>query len=243
MNEILANASFCIIGVGPGDPDLLTLKAVRLINMADVVVYPVISTGHSRARKTVSEHVDERHQELPFHLPMEVDPAAAQIAYDDVTEKIRQHLEAGATVALLCEGDPFFYGSAIHIYMRLVDDYTTQIVPGVSSLMAGATAAGLPLAVRSDVLKVLPATLDTARLEAELAVCEGAAIIKVGRHFDRVARIIQDNGLGANAIVVSAASQDDQHVVAFNEAVARQNEDARPYFSMILISRYGRAAQ
>jgi len=231
-----ADARFYVIGVGPGDPDLLTLKAVRMIGMADVIAYPTLQNGRSRARQTIAEYITRLHKELAFHLPMEVAPHAAQNAYDRVSAKIRDHLDAGRSVALLCEGDPFLYASAIHVYGRIAGSYTTRIVPGVSSLTAGAAAAGLPLATRNDVLKVLPATLDYARLAAELDTCEAAVIIKVGRHFEKVAEAIRAKGLGAQAVLVAAASQDDQRVVRFEELT----EDAQPYFSMVLISSHER---
>ena len=253
MIDKISNARFYIIGVGPGDPDLLTLKAVRMIGMADVIAYPTLSDGQSRARKTVAEYITKLHEELPFHLPMAVDPTAAQCAYDGVSAKIRAYLKAGQSVALLCEGDPFFYGSAIHVYTRIAGAYTTRVVPGVSSLTAGAAVAGLPLTVRNDVLKVLPATLEAERLEAELEVCDAAVIIKVGRHFGKVARVIRNAGLGTYALLVSAASQDDQHIVAFDDLAASYPDNAsdsgpggdgeQPYFSMVLISRHKRAAQ
>ena len=231
---------FFIVGVGPGDPDLLTLKAVRIINLVDIIAYPNVSGGKSRARDIVTSHITKVHKELPFHLPMEINPSSAQIAYERAAEKIIKHLKSGCSIALLCEGDPFFYGSAIHIYTRVACNFMTCVVPGISSLTAGPAAAGLPLASRNDVIKILPATLDTTRLEFELENCEAAIIIKLGRHFDKVSHTIRLKRLEKRALLVSTVSHGDQHIISFDEFYRQNHTGVQPYFSMVLISMHKR---
>lgn len=224
-----------VIGVGPGDPDLVTLKAARLIKAADVIVYPITESGRARARATVADHVGRDVIEFGFTLPMSIDPAPAQRAYDAVADDIRGHIAAGRTVALLCEGDPFFYGSAMYIYQRLESDCEIRVVPGVSSLTATAAVAGVPLASRNDVLKVLPAPLDESVLRAELSGCQAAVIIKVGRHFAKVRRVIEQLGRVGDTVLVEAATGEAQRVVA----LAQLPPDAQDYFSTVLITEGG----
>ncbi|MGI9524289.1 MAG: precorrin-2 C(20)-methyltransferase [Hyphomicrobiaceae bacterium] len=228
-------ARLSVIGVGPGDPDLLTLKAVRLIKMADVVAYPRTSGGETRARKTAANLITPLHEEFPFELPMSTDPAPAQAAYDAAAKRIANYLAAARSVALLCEGDPLFYGSAAHLCARLAPKHATDIVPGVTSLTAAAAEARLPLATRNDVLKVLPATLESEVLARELAECNSAAIIKVGRHIRRIREIVAEAGLIDSAYFVSSATCDEQSVVPLRDI----NVGAAPnvYFSIILIAR------
>ncbi len=238
MNRSHSAARFYVVGVGPGAPDLMTLKAVRLIGMADVIAYPMTADGQSKARRTAADYITPHHEELPFRLPMALDPAPAQAAYDGAAQQIRAHLEAGRSIALLCEGDPFLYGSAMHLFVRLARDFTTRVVPGVSSVTAGAAAAGLPLASRTETLKVVPATLSEARLNEELARTDAAIIVKVGRHFAKVRRVIEGRGLKAAAVLVEAVSHDEQRVFDWSQI----NDDEHAYFSMIILSRHDRIA-
>ncbi len=232
MKEDLASARFFVIGVGPGDPDLLTLKAVRIIGMADVIAFPVTRGGKARARRTAAQFVTPEHVELPFELAMALDPELAQRDYDAVSRQIRDHLDAGRTVALLCEGDPFFYGSAMHVYERLVQDYPVHVVPGVSSLTACAAAAGLPLARRNDVLKVLPAPLGESVLAGELERCDAAVVIKIGRHFAKVRNAIAAAGRLDDACLITDADGDGQVIRMLGDVVG----EAQDYFSTVLIS-------
>lgn len=210
-----------LVGVGPGDPELLTLKAARVIAEADVVAFP----DNGLALDIAAAHV--KSERLAIALPMTVERAPAQAAYDAAAEVIRSHLAAGRDVAYLCEGDPLFYGSAMYLATRITP---VEVVPGVTSLTAAAAAIARPLAARNEVLKVLPAPLDDATLRAELAAAPAAAIIKVGRHFDRIRALLNDTGHAEGAIVIEHATTSRQRItplVAF-----AHNE--RPYFSTIL---------
>ncbi len=226
-----------VVGVGPGDPELITLKAARIIAAADIVVYPVTESGDALARGIAQAHLGGGQTEIGFTLPMRTERTPAQDVYDDVCGRLTTALEAGRTVALLCEGDPFFYGSAMYIHDRLSTQFPTEVVPGVTSLTAAATRLGRPLAARDDVLKVLPGTLDRSVLARELADCDAAAIIKVGRHFDKVRDVIGEAGLTEAASVVERATRDDERI----RSLAEIGDDDMPYFSTILIYRGGEA--
>src|SRR5271169_3380942 len=152
------------IGVGPGDPELLTLKALRLLRAAPVVAYPAPEQGDSFARSIVAMWLDGGQREIAIRIPMQPAPPPAAI-YDAAAAALAAELDRGDDVALLCQGDPFFYGSFIHVFARLAGGYRIDIVPGVSSLTACAAAAAVPLVSRDETLAVIPATLD----EAEIA--------------------------------------------------------------------------
>ncbi len=168
------------LGVGPGDPELLTLRALARLRAAPVVAYPAPERGPSFARAIVARHLSPAQIELPVRVPIEAAPFPADAVYDAAAAAIAAHAAAGRDVAVLCQGDPFFYGSFMYLFARLGQSHTVEIVPGVSSLGAAAGAAGWPLAAHRDVLSVLPAMLDDAALERRLGACEAAVIIKLG---------------------------------------------------------------
>lgn len=225
------------IGVGPGDPELMTLKGARLLAACPVVAYPAPERGESLARRIAAPHLPDGTTEIVIRTPMLADRFPAQEVYDRTAGEIGEHLAAGRDVAVLCEGDPFFYGSFMYLYARLAERWPVEVVPGVSSLMACAATLGTPLAARNDVLTVLPATLDDGALTARLADCDAAAIIKVGRHFGRVRDLLARLGLAERAHYIERATLAEQRVVAL-EAV---DAGDAPYFSMILVHQRGAA--
>lgn len=222
-----------LVGVGPGDPELLTLKAARILGAVAVVAYPLTGEGGSLALDIARAHVCKAAQHLPVSIPMAVERGPAQAAYDAAAAGIGAELAAGRDVAWLCEGDPLFYGSAMYLLSRLSGVARVEVVPGVTSLTAAAAAVGRPLAARNEVLKVLPAPLDDAVLLAELAGAEAVAIIKVGRHFDRVRRLLEQSGHAASALVVEHATTERQRLTP----LAAFGHGERPYFSTILCYR------
>jgi precorrin-2/cobalt-factor-2 C20-methyltransferase len=222
-----------LVGVGPGDPELLTLKAARMLGTADVVAYPVTGDGAALALEIAQAHVPAGAAHLPITMPMAVARTLGQAAYDAAAGQIAAHLAAGRRVAWLCEGDPLFYGSAMYVLARLAGRAMIEIIPGVTSLTAAAAAAARPLAARNEVLKVLPAPLADDRLRAELTDAEAVAIIKVGRHFDRVRALLEATGHAAGAIVVEHATTARQRVTP----LAAFGPGKRPYFSTILCYR------
>lgn len=218
------------VGTGPGDPDLLTLKAHRLICAAEVIAYPAPDSGESFARRIVADVIPKNAREVPIVIPMRAERFPAQEIYDAAAEALAQDLLQGRDVVVLCEGDPFFYGSFMYLFARLAERFPTEIVPGVSSLGAVTAAARHPLCARADVLTVLPATLDEAELEARLAATDAAAIMKLGRHFPKARAVIDRLGLTERAHLVRHASLPDEAVMPLAEAPSET-----PYFSMIVI--------
>ena len=219
------------VGVGPGDPELLTLRAWRLISSCDVIAYPQSAEGDSLARRICAPFIPEEATELAITVPMTSDRKPAMDAYDAAALKIASHLNENRHVVFLCAGDPFFYGSFMYLFERMAANYKTVIIPGVTSLTAAAAGIARPLAARNDVLKVLPAPLEAERLKTEIQSADAIAIIKVGKHFDKVRGVIRDLGLEANATIIEAASREDEKVTALADVAGGE----RPYFSTILI--------
>jgi precorrin-2/cobalt-factor-2 C20-methyltransferase len=225
------------LGVGPGDPDLITVNALRLLTSAPVIAYPAPETGDSLARAIVAPHLSGGQSEIAIRMPIVAERFPAQDVYDRAAKELGGHLDAGRDVAVLCEGDPFFYGSFIYLFGRMAERYPVQVVPGVSSLTACAAVLGAPLAARNDVLTVVPAPLPEAALRARLADCEAAAVIKVGRHFAKVRQVLQDLGLAERARYVEHATMTSQRILPLEDVA----ESDAPYFSMILVHARGEA--
>jgi precorrin-2/cobalt-factor-2 C20-methyltransferase len=220
------------IGVGPGDPELLTLKALRLLRAAPVIAYPAPETGASFARAIVAQWLESGKREIAIRFPMRPGPPP-EASYDEAAARLSAVLDEGDDIAFLCQGDPLFYGSFAGIYLRLARRYKVTIVPGVSSLTACAAAAGLPLVQRDATLSVIPATLAENELVRRLAASEMAAIIKIGRHFAKLRRILDELRLLDNAVYVERATLPNQRIARLAEI----DPATVPYFAMALICR------
>ena len=218
------------VGLGPGAPDLLTLRAAHLIAGAEVVAYPSLAGGESLARAIAAPHLSGTAEEVRIDVPMTRDRAPAQAAYDDGAARIAAHLEAGRDVVCLCEGDPLFYGSFMYLLARLRGRFPVAVVPGVTAIAACTAAAATPLVARDETLAVLPATLPDEVLCIRMQAADAVAIMKVGRHAGRVRDLVLREGLGGT--YVERASMEAERVLPLAEA-----PDAAPYFSMILATR------
>jgi precorrin-2/cobalt-factor-2 C20-methyltransferase len=218
------------IGVGPGDPELITVKALRILRDAFVIAYPQPDDGPSFARSIVEHYLSSDQLEIPIIVPMDTKRHPAKAVYDAAAETIAHHLDAGSDVVVLCEGDPFFYGSFMYLHERLAGRYAVEVVPGVSSMMAASAGTARPLAARNDVLSVIPGPLEDARIKAQIEQSDAVAIIKLGRHYGRIKTLIEEMGLTANAAFIERVSLANQKLMPLRDA-----PDAAPYFSMILI--------
>ncbi|MGI9420486.1 MAG: precorrin-2 C(20)-methyltransferase [Geminicoccaceae bacterium] len=221
------------IGVGPGDPELITVKAIKAIRNAPAIAYISANGQPSLARQIAAEHIGASAREIKVTLPMHPSPEIAQSAYDEGASRIGTELEQGRDTAVLCEGDPLFYGSFGHLLGRLHGQYPVEIVPGVSSVMAAAAAAAQPLAFGMDNFSVLPATMTEEMLSAKLESADAAVILKLGRHIEKVRAVLENLGLVDRAIYVERASAASQKVMPLAE-LARADT---PYFSLILVAR------
>ncbi|MEM9778307.1 MAG: precorrin-2 C(20)-methyltransferase [Pseudomonadota bacterium] len=218
------------VGLGPGDPDLMTLRAHRLITSAPVIAYPAPDNGESFARAIAAGIIPRGAIEVPIVIPMRTTRFPAQAVYDAAAETLSGHLSAGRDVVVLCEGDPFFYGSFMYLFDRLAPRTRVEVVPGVTSLTTCAAVAGRPLCARNEVLTVIPGPLEEAALDAALSQGTAFAILKVGRHLSRLRDTLTRHNLAARAVYISHASLPHQTVLPLAEA-----PEQAPYFSMILV--------
>ena len=220
------------VGLGPGDPELMTLRAHRLISEAQVVAYPTLAGGDSFARSIAADVIRKDAREIVMDVPMSTAREPAQAAYDKGAAEIAAALEAGEDVVCLCEGDPFFYGSFMYLFARLTGRFEVEVVPGVTSITTCAARAGLPLAARNERLTVLPGPLPEAELRARIEGAESVAIMKVGRHMPKIRSVIDGLGLTSRAVYVERASLPQEVVCPLAEA-----PETAPYFSMILLTK------
>ncbi|MFT6118791.1 MAG: precorrin-2/cobalt-factor-2 C20-methyltransferase [Yoonia sp.] len=220
------------VGLGPGAADLMTLRAARLIEKASVVAYPTLAGGDSFARSIAAELISPSCREIIMDVPMTVERAPAQAAYDMGAADIAAVLDAGEDVVCLCEGDPFFYGSFMYVFARLSGKYQVEVVPGVTSITACAASAGMPLAARNERLTVLPGPLPADELRARIDGAESVVIMKVGRHMAKIRSVIDELGLTDHAVYVERATLPQEVVLPLADA-----PEKAPYFSMILLTK------
>jgi precorrin-2 C20-methyltransferase/precorrin-3B C17-methyltransferase len=227
------------VGVGPGDPELVTLKAQRIIAAADVVAYPVARHGRSVARRIAAPYLSAGQIEVALGYPVTTEPsdhpggyeAALREFYDDAAAGLAAHLDAGRDVAVLCEGDPFFYGSYMYFHERLAGRYAAEVVPGVTSFSAAAAAAGTPLAKRDDVLTIVPGTLAPELLAARLRGADAAVVLKLGRRFAGVREAAERAGVAERAVYVERASAPEERCAPLREV----DPGSVPYMSLVLV--------
>ncbi len=219
------------LGIGPGDPELLTLKAYRILTSVPVIAYPqTLENGKVLARAIVADFIRPDQIEIPMPLPFSV-ARSSQPYYDIAAEKIAQHLKAGQDVAVLCEGEPTLYGTFMYLFNRLSGQFHTEIVPGISSTMASAAIMGVALTYRNDVLSIIPATLEETTLRDRVAVADAIVIIKLGRHFAKVRKILEDLGLLNRALYIERVTQPHQQIIPITEV----DPVDVPYWALILI--------
>jgi precorrin-2/cobalt-factor-2 C20-methyltransferase len=233
------------IGVGPGDPELLTLRAVRLIREARVIAYFAKKGRRGHARTIVEPWLAVATEELPLYYPMTTEVHFGDAAYrrevgafyDCAAEAIALRLDAGDDVALLCEGDPLFYGSFMHVFERLKESCRISVCPGITGMSGCWAAARAPITWGDDVLTVLPGTLDESALIQRLIGTDAAVVMKLGSNFPKVRRAIEAAGLIDRAIYVERGTMEDERILPLAETAPGE---PAPYFSLICVPGRGR---
>jgi precorrin-2/cobalt-factor-2 C20-methyltransferase len=227
------------LGVGPGDPELLTLKAIRALQGADVVAHFAKDGNRSNARSVVAGHLRPETielallypitTELPHHSPQYCSRIAA--FYDQCASEVAAHLDAGRSVAVLCAGDPLFYGSYMHLHARLSPRYPAEVVAGVTGMSGCWSAAGMPIAQGDDVFTVIPATLSEAELARRLSDADSAVVMKLGRNLGKVRRALCEAGRLDRAIYVERGTMSNAVVMQLK---AKEDDEA-PYLAVVLV--------
>jgi precorrin-2/cobalt-factor-2 C20-methyltransferase len=227
------------VGTGPGDPELLTVKAVKAIEAAHVVAY-FAKRGRGGNGKAIVEHLLTAEKTLlPLYYPVTTEVEKTDEAYrnqitafyDQSAAAVAAHLEEGRTVAVLSEGDPLFYGSYMHLHVRLANRYPTEVIPGISAMSGCWSLAGLPIVQGDDVLSVLPGTMTEAELQRRLSDTQAAVIMKVGRNLPKIRRALEASGRLAEAVYVERGTMVN---AAMTKLADRPDGDA-PYFSLVLV--------
>jgi len=234
-----------VVGMGPGDPDLLTLRAARILATAAVVAFFAKRGRPGHARTIAASHLNPGAEELRFEYPytteIDVDDPRYEPGirsfYEAAAAIVATRLDTGHDVALLCEGDPFFYGSAMYVFDRLRATYPTVVTPGITSMSGCWAQARLPMTHGDDVLTVMPGTLDADALAARLAGSDAAVIMKVGRNLPKIRTALQSAGLAERALYVERGTMPDGRMMP----LAELTEDRAPYFSLVLVPGRQRA--
>ncbi|MCB1776197.1 MAG: precorrin-2 C(20)-methyltransferase [Candidatus Competibacteraceae bacterium] len=225
------------VGVGPGDPELLTLKAVRTLQSVPVVAYPATPQGSAQARDIAAQWLDGQ-REIPITMPCMLDRGPVNQGYDEAALVIADELSAGNDVAILCEGDPLFYGSFSYLLHRLGDRFPCVVIPGINSVSASAAAAAIPLMTGEQRLTVIPATADDEVIRHALFNSDSVAILKPGRHRPRLLELLRETGRTEDTLYVEQASRPAERIVRrFVEIPATPG----PYFALFLVIRAANA--
>jgi precorrin-2/cobalt-factor-2 C20-methyltransferase len=227
------------VGVGPGDPELITLKAIRALQEADVIAHFAKAGNASNARAIVAGHIRPGIIELELRYPVTTELPTNAPAYCNKMREFYQasaqavaaHLDVGRSVAVICEGDPLFYGSYMHLHVRLAERYPTEVIAGVSGMSGCWSAVGMPMAQGNDVFTVLPATLPESELERRLADAESAVVMKLSRNLPKIKRALGRVGRLDRAIYVERGTMSNAVVMALT---AKADEQV-PYLALVLV--------
>ncbi|AXT26620.1 precorrin-2 C(20)-methyltransferase [Ruegeria sp. AD91A] len=232
------------VGLGPGDPDLMSVRADRLLRNAKHVAFFRKPGRSGQARKIVNGMIPEGAIEFPMEYPVTTeipvtDPRYNELLaafYEDCTKHLKSLSKQGEDVVVLCEGDPFFYGSFMHLYSRLREDAPVEVVPAITGMSGAWTATGDPITWGDDVLTVLVGTLPEDTLAERMAKTDALVVMKIGRNIDKVKRALKTAGLYDRAWIVEYAQMPNQTVTKLPEA----GEKITPYFSIIVVHGQGR---
>ena len=221
------------LGVGPGDPELMTMRGVRALEKTPAIAFIAAAGRASRAREIAATYIHSGTRELIAVMPMSQDPTASGRAYTQLVTGVIGELGQGNDVVFLCEGDPLLYGSFAQLMGRLANRFEIEVVPGITSITASAAVAQIPLAMGDEALAVVPATLPPKRLAELLEQADRAVILKVGRHLDKVKEALGSARMLEGAVLVENVTLAQQRI----RPLAAANDPQVPYFSLIIAGR------
>lgn len=227
------------VGVGPGDVELMTLKAVRILREVPMIAYFAKRGRQGHARTIAASVLPGGQREIPLDYPvtteLPVDDArySSQIEefFENSAAQLAEYLAMGKDVAVLCEGDPFLYGSFMHLHCRLAPHFSCRVVPGITGMSGCWTNVGIPMAWGDNVLTVLPGTLSLGDLVARLKTTDAAVIMKLGSSLPKVRQAITEVGLASRAVYVEYGTMAAEKILPVDQLT----DDKAPYFSLILV--------
>ena len=258
--ETHTKTEFVGVGLGPGDPELVTLKAIVAMQQADVVAYLTNDTGHSRAL-TIAQAAVARMSELvttdesmlksaesvtwpmaaqtlPLNMPMRLDRTAANRVYDEAAQSIQHHMDCGKRVVFLCEGDPLFFGSFAYLLERLQQSVPCRVIPGITSIAAASSTLSLPLTRLTESLAVVSGRHDDVQIQAALTEYDSVAILKAGRHRPRLLTLLKKTGRLNEAVYLENMGMATQRVETdCLNLYQTQAAELGPYFSLFIVTR------
>ena len=237
LSSPLDQGLFIGVGVGPGDPELLTLKAFRAIQAADVICFLENESGESQALDIASEALKEpikKQQHLGVRFAMSRERVAANAAYDKAIEQIHSELKQGKNVVFLCEGDPLFFGSFTYLLERLDSQYRSQVIPGIPAFVAATAELQLPLTVLKQSFAVITGRHSDEKIKAALLAHDAVVIMKAGIERPRLISLLKETKRFDDANYLEYISRDNQKVI---RDLNQLDNIAGPYFSLFVITR------
>lgn len=239
----LVKGRFIGVGVGPGDPELLTVKAWRLIQSADVISYLVNDKGDSQAKTIAKDAIEAAttvQYDIPIYMPMSTERDKANQAYDQGAAAIVEKLEQGLDVVFLCEGDPLFFGSFSYLLERLQDRFSCEVVPGITSVNAATATLVQPLTMLKETFAVISGRHSDEQILAALQQHDTLVIMKAGQARPRLLKLLEESGRSDDAQYLEYIGRDNQRIV---NDVAELAVEAGPYFSLFVITRSERQSR
>ena len=232
------------VGVGPGAVDLLSVRADKLVREAKYIAFFRKTGRAGHARQIASTLLSKDVIELAMEYPITTEILLSDQRYNEVlskfykkwSNKIISLSQTGIDLVILCEGDPFFYGSFMHIYSRVKDKCPVEVVPAITGMSAAWTATDIPITWGDDILTVLMGTLDKTTLENQLQNTNAAIIMKIGRNLPKIKKALERTGRFYDAFIVEYAAMDKQTV----QRLSDYNTETAPYFSIIILHGQGR---
>lgn len=227
------------VGVGPGDPELLTRKAERILRQVDVICAPSAGPDDSSyALSIVEEFIDRSRQEVIVRqFPMRKNQEGLEPFWESTARETAEAVRSGKDVAFITIGDPFLYSTFLYIYRILTEKYpevSVEAVPGITSINAAATYAGIPLAAAAERLAVIPAAFEEKELRRVLREFDTVVLMKVNRVFDRVYDLLREMGLEKNAVFIRRVGSSGQEVVFDLETLVGKQLD---YLSLLIVKK------
>lgn len=236
---------FYVVGVGPGDPELLTFKGAKVLERCPVWLVPKAhANGESTAFAIASQMVDTANVEIvSHHFPMkhvhrgELPDAELKNAWQQAASLVVDMLQSGKDVAFPTLGDPAIYSTAFYVCEALQQadvDVAVEVIPGVSAVGATAAVAKLPLCLGDEHLVVIPATFNDSRIREILSVCDSVAFMKVHRVFPKILQLLEEFGLVEKAVLIEKTSLNEQKIWT---DLRKVGEHQLHYFSTLIIRK------